>query len=484
MNHGMIKLMISRMLLILAALLCVPIVVALIYRENLKLLFSFALVIVICLVLSFILGRKRPHVREIYAKEGYIICALTWFIMSAIGALPFFFSGYVPNYLDALFETASGLTTTGSSVIRDIEALPHSLIFWRSFTHLIGGMGVLVFVIAIMPNSASNSANVNVLKAEIPGPIFGKLLPKIKDMTRTLYTIYFCMTLLVILLLCLGGMPLFDSLVHAFGIAGTGGMSSKALSIGAYNSVYIEYVVAISLLFFGLNFNLYYLLLLRQFKAFFKNEEMRWYIGIIALATLLITWNILPIYHNLADAFRNAFFNVSSLMTTAGFCTVDYMKWPTFSHVIIVIISMIGASAGSTAGGLKIYRFVVLFKSIKAEMIRTLSPNRVYFIQMDKKALSKEKVSGMHAYFAIYMVIFLTIVLLVSLDSPDFTTAFSATVATFNNIGPGLAAVGPTGNYAFFSNFSKLVLTFSMIAGRLEILPVLLCFSPSTWKRG
>lgn len=484
MNHGMIKLMISRMLLILAALLCVPVFVALIYKEPYNILLSFVTVVVLCLVLSFILERKRPHIRDIYAKEGYTICALSWFIMSAIGALPFFISGYVPNYFDALFETASGFTTTGSSVINNIEQLPHSLVFWRSFTHLIGGMGVLVFVIAIMPNSASNSANVNVLKAEIPGPIFGKLLPKIKDMTRTLYTIYLCMTVVVVALLYFGGMPLFDALVHAFGIAGTGGMSSKALSIAAYHSVFIEYVVAISLIFFGLNFNLYYLLLLRQFKVFFKNEEMRWYLGILALATFLITWNILPIYHNLSDAFRNAFFNVSSLMTTAGFCTVDYMQWPPFSHVIIVIISIFGASAGSTAGGLKVYRAIVLFKTIKAEIIRTLSPNRVYFIQMDKKALAKEKVNGMHAYFAIYILIFFAIVLLVSVDSPDFTTAFSAAVATFNNIGPGLGAVGPTGNFSFYSNFSKLVLTFSMIAGRLEILPVLLCFSPSTWKRG
>ena len=484
MNHGMIKLMISRMLLILAALLCVPVLVAWIYAEEAKVFISFAITISLCLILSFLLGFKRPNMKEIYAKEGYIICAMSWFIMSAIGALPFFLSGYVPNFMDAMFETASGFTTTGSSVIPNIELLPHSLIFWRSFTHLIGGMGVLVFVIAIMPNAASNSANVNVLKAEIPGPVFGKLLPKVKDMTRTLYTIYLCMTMLVVILLWLGHMPLFDAFVHAFGIAGTGGMSSKMASIGAYHSVYIEYVVAITLVFFGMNFNLYYLLLMKQFKLFFKNEELRWYIFIISAATLLITWSILPMSQNFAEALRNAFFTTSSLMTTAGFCTVDYNKWPAFSHVIITIISIFGASAGSTAGGLKIYRVAVLFKSVKAEIIRTLSPNRVYFIQMDNKALSKDTVRGMHAYFAVYMFIFGLIVLLVSLDSPDFTTAFSATVATFNNIGPGLGAVGPTGSFAFYNNFSKFVLTFSMIAGRLEILPVLLCFRPKTWKRG
>ena len=484
MNHRMIKFMLSRILLLLAALLIVPLVVACIYREEGRIFLSFIMCIIICLILSFIWGRKIPPIKEIDTKEGFIVCALSWFLLSGLGALPFFFSAYVPNYIDALFETASGFTTTGSSILNDIESLPHSLLFWRSFTHLIGGMGVLVFVIAIMPNSASNSANVNVLKAEIPGPIFGKLLPKIKDMTRTLYLIYLGMTTIVVILLCLGKMPLFDALIHAFGIAGTGGMSNKAQSIAAYQSPYIEYVVGLSLIAFGLNFNLYYLLLLKQFKAFYKNEELRWYLGIMLSAILIIFWNIRNLYDNLADSFRHAFFYVTSLMTSAGFCTVDYTKWPVLSQTIIVRITLIGACAGSTAGGIKVYRIIVLFKTIKAELIHLLSPRRVYFVKMDRKSLPYATYNSIHAYFVIYMLVFFLITLIISHDSPDFQTAFGATVATFNNIGPGIGAVGPSGNFSFYDNISKLTLTFSMIAGRLEILPVLICFSRHAWKRG
>lgn len=484
MNHGMIRLTLGRLLYILSALLILPLFVAVIYRESLNEYRAFALTIALTLLSAFLLSWKRPQIQKIYAREGYVICALSWLLLSFFGALPFFFSAYMPNFVDALFETASGFTTTGSSVIPNIELFPHSLIFWRSFTHLIGGMGVLVFVVAILPNAANNPAHVNVLKAEIPGPSFGKIMPKIKNMTRVLYLIYLGMTLIVVILLCLGGMNLFDSLVHAFGIAGTGGMSSKAASIGAFNSAYIEYVVGISLIAFGINFNLYYLLLLRQFKAFYKNEELRWYLLIMAGGIGLICWNLLPYYPSFAACFRDVFFNVTSLMTSAGFGTVDFTKWPQFSQVVLVLLTLVGACAGSTAGGIKVYRIIVLVKTFKAEVIRVLSPNRIHHIQVENKALQKDKVYGIYAYFVLYIFVFMGIMLIVSHDSPDFATAFGATLATFNNIGPNIGHVGPAENFAFYDNISKLALTFSMIAGRLEILPILLCMSPRVWRKG
>lgn len=484
MNHGMIRLMLGRLLIILAALLLLPVLVAFIYQEGFNEYAAFIIPAAGSALSGYLMSRKAPIVQKIYAREGYIICALSWLLLSLIGALPFYLGGYLPNFVDALFETASGFTTTGSSVVPNIELFPHSLIFWRSFTHLIGGMGVLVFVVAILPNAASNPAHVNVLKAEIPGPSFGKIMPKIKNMTRMLYIIYLGMTAVVVIFLLLGGMNLFDSLVHAFGIAGTGGMSSKAASIGAYNSPYIEYVVAVSLIAFGVNFNLYYLLLLRQFKAFFKNEELRWYLGLMAGGVILICINLAPHYDSFAVCFRDVFFNVSSLMSSAGFGTVDFTKWPQFSQVILVLLTLIGSCAGSTAGGIKVYRIVVLLKTFKAEVIRTLSPNRVHHIRVEGKALPKDKVNGIYAYFVLYMFVFFAIVLIVSHDSPDFATAFGATLATFNNIGPNIGHVGPAENFAFYDNVSKLALTFSMIAGRLEILPVLLCLSPRAWIRG
>lgn len=481
MNFSIVRFTTGRLLQIEAFLLLLPLLVSFIYREPMQYPLSFGAVILILLVIGQLTSRKMPRKTRITTKEGFVVVSLSWILLSFFGALPFVFSGDIPSLIDAFFETSSGFTTTGSSILTDVEALSHSMLFWRSFTHLIGGMGILVFALAVLPQFESES--VYIMKAEVPGPTFGKLVSKLSSTARILYVIYLSMTLVVVILLLFGGMNLFDALLHAFGVAGTGGFGIKNGSIAPYDSAYIQYVIAIGMLVFGVNFNLYYMILIKQVRQVFKSEELKWYLGIVASAVMLIGLNLLSSYDSLEKLFRDVLFSVSSVITTTGFSTADFGKWPLFSQMILLLLMFIGGSAGSTAGGLKVSRIVILFKTVMSEIKRVAQPNRVVSIRYDEKALSKETKHAVANYILVYAVIYIALLLLISFDSPDFLSAFSSVAATFNNIGPGLGAVGPAESFAGLNDFSKVVLSFSMLAGRLEIFPMIILFSPRTWKK-
>lgn len=463
------------------ALLMIPsVIVALIYNEGKNNLYSFISAIALLLVLGFSVELVKPQKMSMKAVDGFIIVALSWVLLSFFGGLPFVLSGEIPSVVDAFFETASGFTTTGSSILTNVEALSHSMLFWRSFTHLIGGMGILVFTLAVLPSTGLES--VHVMQAEIPGPVFGKLVSKMRSTAKILYAIYLVMTAVLVVLLMLGGMNLFDSLIHAFGTAGTGGFGIKAESVAYYDSNYIHLLIATAMILFGINFNLYYLILVGEMGKALKSEELRLYLGIIAGAVVLIFINI-----GLKDGFslillRDIYFQVSSIITTTGFSTVDFNAWPLFSKVILVLLMFCGACAGSTAGGLKVSRVGILFKLAKNELRRITQPGRVVTTKFEGAGLKDEVSVSVLLYFAAYMFIFFAIFLVVSIDTEDFSTAFTAVAATFNNIGPGLNGVGPMESFAGFNDFTKIVLSFSMIAGRLEIYPILVLFG-SVFKK-
>ncbi len=481
MNYGMIRYILGRILLVEALLLGLPVIVGLIYREPWVNLQSLLLTILILLAVGIPMSWKRPRKTAFFAREGFSIVALTWFLMSFFGALPFVFGGTIPSLIDAFFETSSGFTTTGASILVNVEALPHSIMFWRSFTHLIGGMGVLIFALAIMPQVGADS--VHLMKAESPGPSFGKMMSKVSQSARVLYIIYFSMTAILILLLVLGGMPLFDSMLHAFGAAGTGGFGIKNTSVGHYENSYVEVVLGIAMILFGVNFNVYFLLLARQFKSALRSEELRWYLGIITVAIGLICLNVSSLYDNSALMLKDVFFTVSSIITTTGFATRDFDKWPLTSHVILMFLMFCGAMAGSTGGGIKVSRIAIYIKTSLQELRHMISPNRVLPLKFEGKVIDRELLRGISFFFMTYMFFFSFCLLIVSLDAPNFITAFSAVAATLNNIGPGLDMVGPAGNYAQLSNLSKFTLSIAMIAGRLEIFPVLILLTPRTWRR-
>lgn len=463
------------------ALLMIPsVIVALIYNEGKNNLYSFISVIALLLVLGFSVELVKPQKMSMKAVDGFIIVALSWVLLSFFGGLPFVLSGEIPSVVDAFFETASGFTTTGSSILTNVEALSHSMLFWRSFTHLIGGMGILVFTLAVLPSTGLES--VHVMQAEIPGPVFGKLVSKMRSTAKILYGIYLVMTAVLVVLLMLGGMNLFDSLIHAFGTAGTGGFGIKAESVAYYDSNYIHLLIATAMILFGINFNLYYLILVGEMGKALKSEELRLYLGIIAGAVVLIFINI-----GLKDGFslillRDIYFQVSSIITTTGFSTVDFNAWPLFSKVILMLLMFCGACAGSTAGGLKVSRVGILFKLAKSELRRITQPGRVVTTKFEGAGLKDEVSVSVLLYFAAYIFIFFAIFLVVSIDTEDFSTAFTAVAATFNNIGPGLNGVGPMESFAGFNDFTKIVLSFSMIAGRLEIYPILVLFG-SVFKK-
>lgn len=481
MNYRMVRYILGRLLLIEAALLILPMIVSLAYRESWQNVQAFIWTMVAILLVSLPFSLKRPERREIYTLEGLVIVASAWFLLSLFGALPFVFSQEIPSIVDAFFETASGFTTTGASILSDVEALSHSMLFWRSFTHLIGGMGVLIFALSFMPQIGADS--IFLMKAESPGPSFGKLKAKVNHSARILYVIYLSMTAVLIVLLIAGGMPVFDSFVHAFGAAGTGGFSMKSASIGFYQSAYIDIVLAVAMILFGINFLIYHLLLLRQVKTALKNEELRWYVGIIGGATLLIGLTLLPFYDNLLRLLRDVFFTVSSVITTTGYATADYARWPLASQLIILTLMFIGAMAGSTGGGIKVSRIMIYLKSFKKHIKQAISPNQVLSVNIDKKPVSDSLIRSTSVYFICYVLFFSITMFIISFELDSLMVAFSAVSATFNNIGPGLDLVGPSGNFAFFSDLSKITLSVAMIAGRLEILPVLILFSPRTWRR-
>jgi trk system potassium uptake protein TrkH len=443
---------------------------------------AFILSILLIGVIGIILKSLNTTDSQLRKREGYASVAVCWLVMSLLGALPFYLSGAIPSYVDAVFETASGFTTTGSSIVTDIESFPRGLLFWRSFTHWIGGMGVLVFTMALVPSMGARS--VFLARAESPGPSFGKLVPKISETAKILYIIYGAMTMILIVLLIIAGMPVFDSMIHAFGTAGTGGFSSKALSVGYYNNPWIDWIITIFMFLFGANFALYFLIIKGDWKSALKNEEFRFYGLTVLAATILICINVLPMYsYSVTEALRHSAFQVSTLVTTTGYATADFNLWPMFSKSILMMLMFFGACAGSTGGGVKFIRVLVLIKSVVYEIRHTVHPNSVQTVKIDGKSLDNDNLKSIMIFFFSYVAIIIVAVIIVSLDNFDFMTTFSAVLATISNIGPGFEVVGPMGNFSEFSDLSKITMTACMIIGRLEVLPVITLFSPSIWKK-
>ena len=476
MNRKMIAHILAKMLGVEALLLILPAIVGVIYQEKSAVYF---LPPIILLTLIYLIGgRKKPENSTIYAKEGMVVVALAWILWSLFGALPFFLSGYI---LDAFFETVSGFTTTGSSIMPDVEILPQCMHFWRSFTHWIGGMGVLVFVMVLTSLDKKNS--MYLMRAEVPGPEKDKLVPKMMSTARILYGMYFALTALEVILLMFGGLSLFDSLIHSFGSAGTGGFSNYADSVGHFDSAYVDGVITVFMILFGVNFSLYFLILIKEYKSVWKNEELRAYFGIIAAATAVITFNILPQYGSVTKAFRYAVFQVGTIITTTGYATTDFNLWPMLSKCILIALMIIGACASSTGGGIKVSRFLIAMKSIKREVKQMAHPKSVNLICVNGKKMSNDVIRSVFVYFMAYAGIAGLSVLIVSADNFDFATTFSSVMATLNNIGPGIEDVGATGNFSAFSPLSKLVFCFDMLAGRLEIFPFLMLFTTKVWRR-
>lgn len=475
MNGKMIFRIVGKIITFEGIIMLLPFAVSIMYKEYTAIYFMIAAII--ARIIGYFLSHIKTENKHIYAKEGFIIVALSWVVVSIIGALPFYISGEIPNYTDAFFETVSGFTTTGATILNDIEALSKGMLFWRLFTHWIGGMGVLVFVLAFLPKSEGQ--DMFLMRAEVPGPVVGKLVSKIHVTAKILYGIYAFLTIVEIIFLLLGGMPLFDSILHAFSTAGTGGFSIKNSSIAFYDSYYIDMVISIFMLLFGINFNLYYLLLLKDFKQVLKSEELRWYILIVVVFTGIITINTLDLYGNLAESFRYSIFQVISIITTTGFITADYGLWPTLSQILLLLLMVTGACAGSTSGGMKISRIMILIKSTKSSIKKMVSPRSVSTIKVEGKPIDKQVLDFAYSYFVVYILIFFISVLLISFENLDIFTTLTASLSCLGNVGPGFGElIGPVGNFSSFSVFSKLVLSFEMLAGRLELFPmILLCYS-------
>ena len=479
MDTKIVRYILCRMLGVEAALLLVPVLVAVIYQEKCGIVFLIPIVI-LCL-LFWVVGRKRPEHGQIYGKEGMVIVALAWILWSLFGAMPFTLSGYIPSYVDAFFETVSGFTTTGSSIIPDVEVLPHCLLFWRSFTHWIGGMGVLVFVLVVTSLDRKNS--MHLMRAEVPGPEKDKLVPKAMSTARILYGMYLTLTVIEMVFLVIGGMNPFDSMIFSFGSAGTGGFSNYADSVAHFNSAYIDGVITVFCALFGVNFALFYFMILGDFKSILKNEELRTYILLIAGATAAIMLNIHSLYPTIGKSFRYAVFQVVTVITTTGYSTADFAQWPMFSKAVLMMLTVIGACASSTGGGIKVSRLLVGIKCVKREIVQLAHPKSVGIIRIGGKKVSSDVLRTIYIYFIAYVGILIGSVVLVSLDNFDFETTFSAVLTTLGNVGPGMAKVGPMGNFAEFSPLSKLILCFDMLAGRLEIFPFLVLFTAPAWRR-
>ena len=478
MNYRLISQILGRVLALEGLLMVIPLIVAMIYHES---VLPFVYTILIIAVISAVLMRFRPVTRELYALEGFVVVSLAWIIMSALGALPFMFSGEIPKFVDAFFETVSGFTTTGATIIPNVEMIGKGTMFWRCFTNWIGGMGVLVFVMFVLPMNEEHS--MHILRAEMPGPIIGKLVPKVQSTSKILYLIYTAMTLVIVGLLMLGGMNLYDALVHAFSTAGTGGFSNYASSVAHFDSAYIDYVIGIGLLFFGVNFNLYFLLLLRRYKEVVRNEELLWYIGIVLAASVLIALTTIKDYGTFMNAFRYAFFQVSSIITTAGHITANYDLWPMFAQCILFLLMFTGASAGGTNGGVKISRLLIACKTLKNDIIKQIRPREVNTVIVNGEVVSKKTQHTTMVFIVLYVFIVIVGTIIVSLDNFAFTDTFTAVLACMGNIGPGSGVCGPAGNFASFSDLSTFVLTLCMLIGRLEIFPMLILFMPMSWKK-
>ena len=477
MNMKSITYILGWILRIEGVFMALPAATAWVYGEREG--WTYVAVLALCLVLGQLLTHKKPHNPSFYAKEGFVTTALGWIVMSLFGCLPFLITGEIPSFVDALFETVSGFTTTGASILSDVEALSHCSLIWRSFTHWIGGMGVLVFLLAVLP--MVGGSNMHLMKAESPGPSVGKLVPKVRFTAQILYQLYIVLTVLEFILLLLGRMSVFEALCTAFGTAGTGGFGVRNDSIASY-SPYIQWVVTIFMILFGVNFNVYFFIYIRKLRDAARCEEMRWYLGIIAAATVIICANAYDTALTLEHNVRNSAFQVASIITTTGFATVNFDLWPELSRTILVMLMFCGACAGSTGGGLKVSRFVIAAKSLGNYISTFLHPRAVRKVKFEDKDVEPETLRAILVYFIAVVFIFAVSVLLVSLDNFDQITNFTAVAATFNNIGPGLNAVGPTCNFAGFSAFAKCVMIFDMLAGRLEIFPLLMLLYPPLWR--
>ena len=478
MNYSVIRYILCRVLEFAALFMVLPFVVGLIYRESSA--FCFLYVMAGCLVVSIIGRRFKPKSNVFYAKEGFVTVSLSWIILSLIGALPFYLSGEFPTYTDALFETISGLTTTGATILTDVEGLSRCIQFWRCFTHWIGGMGVLVLILAVLP--LSGSYNMHLMKAESPGPSVGKLVPKIRNTAMILYGIYLVITIVEIVSLMLAGLNLYEASTLSFSTTGTGGFGLLNSSIGSYSTT-VQTIFIVFMLLCGINFQIFYLLLIKKPKEAFGSEELRYYLGIVFVAALLISINVRGFFEDGFQAFHHSLFQVVSVMTTTGFATLDYNGWPEFSRAVLFLLTLLGACAGSTGGGFKVSRLIVLLRSIKNEIFSVIHPRGIKKIHMDGRIVESGVIKSIQVYTMIYVMILLGSFVLISLNEFDFVTNITAVATTFNNVGPGFNMVGPAGNYSAFSGFSKLVLMFDMLAGRLELMPMLVLFSPTTWKR-
>lgn len=478
MNIKIVMYFLGWVLNIEAVFMLLPCSIALIYGETNG--FYFLIIGIICGILGWLLSHKKPSNTIFYAREGFVSVAMSWIVLSFFGALPFYMSGEIPLFEDALFEVISGFTTTGASILTDVEALSKCTLMWRSFTHWIGGMGVLVFILAVLP--LAGGYNIHIMRAESPGPSVGKLVPKVKATAKILYVIYFSMTVVQILLLLFSGMHWFDALAIGFGTAGTGGFGVLNDSLGSYTT-FQQAVTTIFMILFGVNFNIYYLFLIKKPKDAFRSEEVRSYLGIILASVLLIAWNTREMFGTILQALHHGAFQVASIITTTGFSTVDFDLWPSFSKAILVCLMFVGACAGSTGGGIKVSRIAIAVKTVKKELSFLIHPRSIKVLKFEGKTIEHTVLRSINTYLIAYLLIFVSSILLISLNSFDLVTNFTAVAATLNNIGPGLSQVGPTCNFSMFSPGTKIVLMFDMLAGRLELFPMLLLFSPKTWMK-
>lgn len=480
MNYRAISYTVGRILQLESVLFVIPMIVSLIYRESssiIAFLLSSLIALALGLFLTYILGKND---KLIFAKEGFAIVAIAWICLSVVGALPFLISGQIESFADAFFETVSGFTTTGASILDNVGALSKGMLFWRSFTHWLGGMGVLVFIMAIFPQDTGR--NIHIMRAEMPGPIVGKLVPRIKDTAKILYLIYVVMTAIEVVFLLAGGMTLYESLLHSFGTAGTGGFGIKVDSLSSY-SAYLQWVITIFMLLFGINFNLYYLILIKQFKSVVKSTELWTYLAIVLFSGAVITINILPLYSGFGEAVKHAFFQVASIITTTGYSTADFNLWPSASKAILLILMFIGGCAGSTSGGIKVSRYIIAVKAILRDIKHMVHPSAISSVKFEGKKIDDKTRHGVSTYFAVYFIIFWIIFFFISFEPFDFETNFSAVATCFNNIGPGFGMVGPAASFAGYSMPAKILLSFAMLLGRLEIFPILIMLVPSFWKR-
>lgn len=478
MNYSIVLYILGCVLKFESAFLVLPALVGLIYREHASV--SYLAVAVLCLILGVLLTHKKPRSTNLYTREGFVAVALSWIIMSIFGAIPFVLTGDIPFYVDALFETISGFTTTGSSILTDVESISKASLFWRSFSHWIGGMGVFVFIMAILPMMGGST--MNLMKAESPGPSVSKLVPHVKDTAKILYGIYIAITICEATILRALGMPLFDSLTTTFGTVGTGGFGIRNDSIAGYSPA-IQITITVFMILSGINYTAYFYILTGKIKELFKIEEVRWYLAIIFGSVAVITWNVRSLYPTFSETLRHAFFQVGSIITTTGYATTDFDLWPTLSKTLLVTLMFIGACAGSTSGGIKVSRILILLKTIRKELSLIIHPRQVKKIRMDGHPVDHETLRSANVFLVVYFVLLLTSMLLISVDEFDFSTNFTSVVTVLNNIGPGLNLVGPTQNFSIFSPFSKFVLMFDMLAGRLELFPMMILLMPSTWKR-